>query len=67
MDNNTNTPPALTLTDLQNLRAIIDLASRRGAFGATELSMVGSAFDKLNEFLTSVVPADTTETQSQGE
>lgn len=61
-----NTAPELTLTDLQNLRSIIDVASRRGAFGAAELSSVGTAFDKLDRFLTSVLPQATTETQ-QGE
>jgi hypothetical protein len=29
--------PELTITDLQNIRAIIDAASRRGAFGASEI------------------------------
>ena len=58
--------PELTVVDLQNLRQIIDIASRRGAFSASELSAVGMAFDKLNAFLDSVVPAvqpNTVETQ----
>jgi hypothetical protein len=53
----TSTPtPELTITDLANLRAIIDVAVRRGAFGAAEVSGVGSAFDKLNAFLNAVAP-----------
>lgn len=61
--------PELTLVDLQNLRAIVDLASRRGAFGAGELSAVGATFDKLNTFLQSVLPAQTEDqpAQTQGE
>ena len=50
--------PQLTIVDLQNLRAIIDTAVRRGTFGATEISAVGGAFDRLNAFLTAVAPAE---------
>ena len=49
--------PQLTIVDLQNLRAIVDTASRRGAFGGAELSSVGATFDRLNTFLNSVTPA----------
>lgn len=48
--------PDLTITDLANLRAIIDVAVRRGAFSASEVSGVGAAYDKLNVFLNSVAP-----------
>ena len=41
----------LTIADLQLLSRIIDLASRRGAFQAGELSQVGDAFNKLSSFL----------------
>lgn len=50
--------PELTITDLQNLRAIIDAAVRRGAFGAAEVSSVGAAFDRLNAFVVAVTPAE---------
>jgi hypothetical protein len=48
--------PELTITDLANIRSIVDAAVRRGAFGAAELSAVGAAYDKLNSFLNSVQP-----------
>ena len=48
--------PELTISDLQNVRAIIDVASRRGAFGAAEMSAVGAVFTKLDSFLTAVAP-----------
>lgn len=48
--------PDLTVTDLNNIRAIIDVAVRRGAFGAAEASGVGQVFDKLNTFLNAVSP-----------
>ena len=60
MDENTQAAPVeqsapeLTITDLGNLRAIVDTAVRRGAFGAAELSAVGATFDRLNNFLNSV-------------
>jgi hypothetical protein len=40
---------------------VVDVAVRRGAFGATEASAVGAAFDKLNTFLNAVAPAKTEE------
>ena len=48
--------PELTIQDLGNLRAIIDVASQRGAFRAAEMQAVGTAFNKLNEFLNAVAP-----------
>jgi hypothetical protein len=53
--------PELTVTDLQNLRAIIDIAATRGAFKAAEMAGVGAVFNKLDKFLTAVVPAQAAE------
>jgi hypothetical protein len=55
--------PELTINDLQNLRAVVDAAVRRGAFGAAEISEVGKVFDRLNTFLNTVAPAQTAEQQ----
>jgi hypothetical protein len=49
--------PELNIADLQNIRAVIDTAVRRGAFGAAEATAVGSVFDRLNTFLNAVAPA----------
>jgi hypothetical protein len=49
--------PELSVTDLQNLRTVLDVASRRGAFGANEMSSVGAVFDRLDKFLAAVAPA----------
>lgn len=54
-------PPELTITDLANLRSIVDVAVRRGVFAATEISAVGATFDKLNVFLNTVAPQKTDE------
>jgi hypothetical protein len=61
MQNTDTTPekaptPDLTIVDLQNMRTVIDLAARRGAFGGSELTAVGSVFTKLDNFLNSVTP-----------
>lgn len=49
--------PELNIVDLQNIRAIIDTATRRGAFSAQEMSSVGGVFDRLNSFINAVTPA----------
>ena len=53
-ENNAGTVPDLTVTDLSNIRAILDIAVRRGTFSAAEISGVGAAYDRLNSFLTAV-------------
>lgn len=63
----TTAAPELTIVDLQNIRAIIDTASRRGAFNGAELSSVGTVFDRLNTFLNAVAPAQQPEQQSAEE
>jgi hypothetical protein len=51
--------PELTITDLVNIRSIIDVAVRRGVFAANEISAVGATFDRLNAFLNAVAPPKT--------
>lgn len=46
--------PDLTVNDLSNLRALIDIAVKRGAFNASEISGVGVVYDRLNNFLTNI-------------
>ena len=48
--------PELSIADLQNLKAIIDVAVKRGSFAASEMSAVGGVYDRLNAFLTAVAP-----------
>lgn len=59
-DQNTeeNTAPdnVVTLTDLQNILVVMDLASSRGAFRGAELQPVGQLYDKISRFLQSVAP-----------
>lgn len=51
----------LTVTDLSNLRSIVDVAVKRGTFNASEISAVGNIYDKLNAFLTAVAAQQKTE------
>jgi hypothetical protein len=44
----------LNVNDLAALRNIVDVASQRGAFKASELEMVGKVYNKLNAFLETV-------------
>ena len=49
----------VTLTDLQNVLIVLDLASSRGAFRGPELEPVGQLYSKINKFLQSVAPQQT--------
>lgn len=44
-------PDSISLSDLQLLAQIVDLASSRGAFRGPELTTIGTIFDKLSAFL----------------
>ena len=48
--------PELTIVDLQNIRSIIDVAAKRGAFGAGEMAAIGGVYTKLEAFLSAVAP-----------
>jgi hypothetical protein len=48
--------PELSISDLQNMKTLIDVASRRGAFSAAEMSSVGAVFDRVSAFLNAVAP-----------
>lgn len=51
MEQPTNTPTSITLTDLQNVLVLIDLATQRGALRAAELSSVATLYEKISQFL----------------
>lgn len=50
-----DTNNTITVTDLDTLRNLIDLACTRGAFRANEARVVGELHDKLTNFLEAVV------------
>ena len=45
----------ITVSDLDTIKNIIDLACTRGAFRGAEVSQVGAVFDKLTVFLDAVI------------
>jgi hypothetical protein len=61
----------LTLADLASIHSIIEAATTRGAFRASELTPVGAIYDKLTAFLqaanANAVPAEPDAPQAQGE
>lgn len=48
--------PELSINDLLQVRAVLELAVRRGAFQANEVSTIGKIYDRLNDFLNAVAP-----------
>ena len=51
-------PTALSIGDLKNLLTILDVASTRGAFKASEMAGVGFLYNKLQAFLAKVAPEE---------
>lgn len=45
----------LSVTDLAVIKNIINLACTRGAFQASEMRTVGETYDRLSEFLDTIV------------
>ena len=58
-------PVSITVTDLQALVNLIDVASSRGAFRGPELTAVGTLYSKLATFLQQVTDASA-EAQAAG-
>jgi len=50
--------PDLNINDLMAVRSIVEVASQRGAFKASELESVGKIYNKLNSFLEQVTKKD---------
>ena len=42
--------PQVTVQTLSNIVQIIDVCTKRGAFQASELALVGKTYDELNNF-----------------
>lgn len=55
----------LNISDLNTLRAIIDLASARGAFKPAEMTTVGTTYTKLDSFLNKVAEQAEAQQKSQ--
>jgi hypothetical protein len=53
----TQQAPELTVSDLNALKTILDVATQRGAFKAAEMEAVGKVYNKLSNFLASITAA----------
>jgi hypothetical protein len=58
--------PSVTVNDLVNVYNIIDLASKRGAFQANELSSVGAVANKVKSFVDHVQAAQKAAAEEEG-
>ena len=58
--------PSVSVNDLVNVYNIIDLASKRGAFQANELSSVGAVANKVKEFVDHVQAAQKAAADAEG-
>lgn len=57
----------LTVTDLNAIKQIIDVASSRGAFRANEMAVVGTTYNKLEAFLEAVTASQKPKEEAKGE
>ena len=71
MDTNEHPLPNLTVTDLGQLKQIVEVACSRGAFQANEMRQVGESYDRLAAFLNALLaqaeqeqPQETTQGES---
>lgn len=54
----------ITITDLINIRNVINMAAERGAFKAEEMLEVGTVYTKLSNFLEAVIAQSQAQEQS---
>jgi hypothetical protein len=55
------------ISDIYVLKQAIEVAARRGAFQADEMATVGDAYNKVAEWLSSVMPEEQDQADSTGE
>ena len=64
-------PPQITLQHLKNVLTIIQTSSKRGAFNADELELVGSTYRSIKDFLehsiTKSKPAESNESDNSND
>lgn len=48
----------VSINEISVLKQAVEIASRRGAFHAGEMSVIGSAYDKISRWLESVEEQD---------
>lgn len=56
---------SITLTDLQNIISVLDLASSRGAFRGPELEPVGQLYNKFKKFVDNAMALNAAQQEGQ--
>lgn len=56
---------SITLTDLQNIISVLDLASSRGAFRGPELEPVGQLYNKFKRFVDNAIALNAAQQEGQ--
>lgn len=65
---NTQTiPTQITISDIAQIKDLIDLACARGAYRGAEAKTVGEIYEKLTAFLDAVIAQAQAEAAQQGE
>ena len=62
-----NTDTQLTINDIAMTRDLIDLAFKRGAFGAIEAKPIGTLFEKIDQFVRASLAQAEAEKQAAAE
>jgi len=62
-----NNDTQLTINDIAMTRDLIDLAFKRGAFGAIEAKPIGTLFEKIDQFVRAAVAQAEAEKQAEAE
>ena len=65
MSQNNETKTDITVQDIASVKAIIELASSRGAFKPSEMVPVGQLYNKIETFLNSLPTQDPSPTPDQ--
>ena len=68
-DTNENQQATLSITDIANVKQIIEVATNRGAFRADELTQIGTIYDRITSWLVAVTEPtdDEAEESTEGE
>jgi hypothetical protein len=62
-----NNDTQLTINDIAMTRDLIDLAFKRGAFGAIEAKPIGTLFEKIDQFVRAALAQAEAEKQAAAE
>ena len=59
--------PSVSIGDIMAVKQILEVATSRGAFRASELTQVGTVYDRISAWIDTVVPAQEVSEESTEE